>query len=189
MIDVHAALREIARRRGDAVVISTMTTGREWPEFSTNEQLDFPLSGCMGKASSLGLGVALARPDKRVIVFDGDGSLLMNLGTLVTIANAKPKNLVHCAFENGIYEITGGQPVPGEGTFNLATMARGAGYANVYEFGDEGSFKAGIDEALSKDGPTFIVLRVGAVDKPSQIKRRPTKVAFRELREALASTS
>src|SRR5207249_2365465 len=120
-----------------AIVISTMMSSREWPRFTTDESLDLPLSGCMGKASSLGLGIALAQPERKIIVLDGDGSLLMNLGTLVTIANAKPKNLVHCVFENGIYEVTGGQPVPGEGTLRLATLARGAGYPNVYELNDE----------------------------------------------------
>src|SRR5947208_2929972 len=148
MIDIQKALQALARRRGDAVVVSTMVSSREWPEYSTNESLDLPLTGCMGKASSLGLGIALAQPDRRVIVFDGDGSLLMNLGSLVTIANARPRNLVHCVFENGIYEITGGQPVPGEGTFNFAMMAKGAGYANAYEISDEATLEAQLDEAL-----------------------------------------
>src|ERR687883_1525140 len=154
MIPVHNALKAIADRRGDAIVVNTMMTAREWPPFTTREELDLPLTGCMGKASSLGLGIALARPDRKVIVLDGDGSLLMNLGSLVTIGNAKPQNLVHCVFENGIYEVTGGQPVPGEGIFNFATMARGAGFPNVYELDDEADLSQ-LDEALSQPGPTF----------------------------------
>ena len=163
MIPVRDALQAISDRRGDAVVVSTMMTAREWPKVSANEPLDLPIVGCMGKASSVALGIALGRPERRVIVLDGDGSLLMNLGSLVTIANAKPRNLVHCVFENGIYEITGGQPVPGEGTFDLATLARGAGFANSYAVSDEAGL-AQLDEAFSKPGPTFIGLRVSPVE-------------------------
>jgi thiamine pyrophosphate-dependent acetolactate synthase large subunit-like protein len=187
MIPVRKALEAISKRRGEAVVVSTMMTSREWPRVTTNETLDLPLTGCMGKASNLGLGIALAKPEKKVIVLDGDGSLLMNLGALVTIANAKPKNLVHCVFENGIYEITGGQPVPGEGTFNFATIARGAGFPNVYELTDEASLEAQLDEALSKPGPTFVMLRVTPVGGAGESAARKTKQAFREVQEALAA--
>ena len=187
MINVHKALQAISKRRGDAVVISTMMTAREWPEFTTNETLDFPLRGCMGKASNLGLGIALAKPEKKVIVLDGDGSLLMNLGALVTIANAKPQNLVHCVFENGIYEVTGGQPVPGEGIFNFATMARGAGFPNVYELSEEADLDKQLDEALSKPGPTFVMLRVTPVGSEGSPPSRSTKAAFKEIKEALAA--
>lgn len=187
MIEVHKALEAIAKRRGDAVVVSTMMTAREWPRVTTNETLDLPLTGCMGKASNLGLGIALAQPEKKVIVLDGDGSLLMNLGALVTIANARPSNFVHCVFENGIYEITGGQPVPGEGTLNFATIARGAGYPNVYELNDEATFEAQLDEALSKPGPTFVMLRVTPVGGEGDRPRRNTKNSFREVKEALAA--
>ena len=187
MINVHKALQALAKRRGDAVVITTMMTAREWPEFSNNEELDLPLRGCMGKASNLGLGIALAKPEKKVIVLDGDGSLLMNLGALVTIANAKPENLVHCVFENGIYEVTGGQPVPGEGIFNFATMARGAGFPNVYELTDEGDLETQLDEALSKPGPTFVMLRVTPAGGKGSPPARSTKDAFRQVQEALAA--
>ena len=68
----------------------------------------------MGKASSVGLGVALARPDVRVLVLDGDGSLLMNLGSLVTIASQAPKNLVHVVFDGATYDTSGAQPTPGK---------------------------------------------------------------------------
>src|SRR5439155_4646127 len=150
------------------------------------ESLDLPLSGCMGKASSLGLGIALAQPDRRVIVLDGDGSLLMNLGSLVTVANARPKNLVHCVFENGIYEVTGGQPVPGEGTFSFAAIAKGAGYPNAYELTDETTLAAQLDEALSKPGPTFITVRVTPVESKYEGPRRTTAVAVPALKALLA---
>src|SRR5256885_15778268 len=131
MIDLHKALQALARRRGDAVVVSTMVSSREWPEYSTNESLDLPLTGCMGKASSLGLGIALARPDRRVIVFDGDGSLLMQLGSLATVAGAAPRNLVHLLFKNGVYHTSGAQIIPGGLTVDFVMMAKAAGYRHA----------------------------------------------------------
>ena len=83
--------------------------------------------GFMGGASSLGLGLALARPERRVIVFDGDGSLLMQLGSLATIAGARPRNLLHLLFKNGVYHTSGSQEIPGGLTVDFVTMARGAG--------------------------------------------------------------
>ena len=90
----------------------------------------------MGKASSMALGLALAQPGEKVILFDGDGSLLMNLGALIAIANKAPANLCHFVMENGVYATTGGQPVPGQGRFSLAKLALAAGYPAAYEFDD-----------------------------------------------------
>ena len=83
------ALRVLGRRRRDEVVVTTMTSSRAWAHVSTR-RLDVSFGGCMGKASSLGLGLALGRPERQVWVLDGDGSLVMNLGTLVTIAEQQP---------------------------------------------------------------------------------------------------
>jgi len=88
-------LRLIGERRGDALVVSTMTGTQGWNEVTSNEAMALPMGGAMGKASSLALGLCLARPDKRVILIDGDGSLLMNLGALVTVAGSMPHNLYH----------------------------------------------------------------------------------------------
>ncbi len=128
MIDSFEAQRVISQHRNNAIVVTTMTTMFEWPQVSTNQDLDLPISEVMGKASSLGLGLALAQPNKRVIVLDGDGSLLMNLGSLVTIANMAPPNLIHFVFENSVYRITGGQPIPNAGKFSFMGLAREAGY-------------------------------------------------------------
>ena len=95
------AAKAINRIRGDAVVVSTMTPNRYWSTVSESPELDIPVFGAMGKASSVALGIAVARPDRRVMVLDGDGAVLMNLGTLVTIAGQAPANLVHFVFEDG----------------------------------------------------------------------------------------
>src|SRR4051812_27999151 len=89
------ALAALGRRRRDEVVITTMTSSRVWSHVTARPELDLSFGGCMGKASSLGLGLALGQPERRVWVLDGDGSLVMNLGTLVTIAQQAPPNLTH----------------------------------------------------------------------------------------------
>ena len=94
MILSSQAVEAIGRLRGDAVVVATMTALREWGAVSRRPELDLDLVGAMGKASSMALGVALARPKRKVLVLDCDGSLLMNLGSLVTIGNLAPANLV-----------------------------------------------------------------------------------------------
>jgi len=132
------------------------------------------------------LGIALARPDRRVYVLDGDGSLLMNLGTLVTIGNARPANLVHFVFENGVYEVTGGQPVPGAGTVDFAEIARGAGYRAAYAFDNASDFEEAAGQILIEDGPTLIDLRVETIEDWESYPERDNRRALRDLRELLA---
>ena len=167
MIESFEAQKVISQHRNKAIVVTTMTTSCEWPQISTNPDLDLPTGGAMGKTSSVGLGLALAQPAKKVIVLDGDGSLLMNLGSLVTIANIAPPNLVHFVFENGIYRTTGGQPIPGAGKFSFMGLAKEAGYANVHEFEDLDSLQTNIETVLNQIGPTFVCLKVPpATERP-----------------------
>lgn len=167
MMDSFEAQKVISRHRSNAIVVPTMTANFEWPQVSTNVDLDFSFIGAMGKASSVGLGLALARPDKKVIVLDGDGSLLMNLGSLVTIANMAPRNLVHFVFENSVYRITGGQPTPGTGKIDFVGLARAAGYPNVHEFEELDSLENSIETVLNQAGPTFVCLKMPpATERP-----------------------
>jgi len=160
LIDSLEAQKVISRHRGNAVVVPTMSTNFEWPQVSTNPDLDVMFSGAMGKASSVGLGVALARPDRKVIVLDGDGSLLMNLGSLVTIANLAPPNLIHFVFENDVYRTTGGQPIPRAGKISFTGLAAAAGYANMHEFADLESLERNIEAVLNEVGPTLVCLKI-----------------------------
>ena len=114
----------------------------------------------MGHATSLGLGLALAQPDRRVIVCNGDGSMLMNLGSLVSIAGAGATNLVVVVFDNGVYEVTGSQPTPGLGEVDFVAIARGSGFTSLFEFSDLDSWKAEIATVLGAPGPVFVTLRV-----------------------------
>ena len=119
--------RKIAEHRGGAIVVAAYTSAFEWMAIDPSP-LNFVSVGAMGQASSHALGLAIGLPDRRIVVLDGDGSLLMNLGSLVTIAEAGPENLVHFVVENGTYEANGGHPIPGSGRVDFAGFARGAGY-------------------------------------------------------------
>jgi sulfopyruvate decarboxylase subunit beta len=113
----------------------------------------------MGLDSSHALGLALGRPDKRIICLQGDGSFLMNLGCLVTIAAAAPKNLVHIVVQNGTYEANGSHPIP-SGKADFAAMARSAGYAHAHEFSDLANFEQQAAHVVKQDGPVFATLHV-----------------------------
>jgi phosphonopyruvate decarboxylase len=161
MIYSLEALKIISQYRGDAIVVTTQTTNFEWPQVSTNPGLDLMFNGApMGKASSVGLGLALAQPEKKIIVLDGDGSILMNLGSLATIANMAPPNLIHFVFENGSYRTTGGKPIPASGKVRFTGLAMAAGYANGYEFDTLTSLESNLKLIMSQIGPTFICLKI-----------------------------
>ena len=193
MINNQDAVRLIDSKRDGSMIVPTMNANNVHfglPTVTTDQSMDLPLSGAMGKASSLGLGLALAQPDKKCFILDGDGSLLMNLGALVTLANKAPKNLYHFLFNNGVYAVTGGQPIPGAGQTDWEEMARAAGYAAVFAFDDLEDFTTGIDEVLAAEGPVFVHLAVEPEieNTPVQFRQRPSRTvlqAFQELPEAL----
>ncbi|MBI2857930.1 MAG: thiamine pyrophosphate-binding protein [Chloroflexi bacterium] len=143
----------------NAIVVTTESARLEWPRISSEPDLDIAAPRSMGKASSFGLGLALALPDRKVVILDGDGSLLMNLGTLVTIANIAPSNLVHFVFENGVYRTTGGQVIPGAGKLSFKGLAEQAGYRRTYEFDDLRKFRDSIKGIMDEKGPTFVCLK------------------------------
>ena len=153
MIPCHEAVRFLSETRGDAIVVNTMTPSRYWKDITDNPDYDLPIAGGMGKASSMALGLALSQPDKKIWCMDGDGSLLMNLGTLVTIAGQGPTNLVHFVFDDEAYQTTGGQPVPGAGIYDFKTLAQGAGYPRAHLFDDLEHFKTDLPTVLQDDGP------------------------------------
>lgn len=157
--------RKLAELRGDAIVVATYTSAFEWLRIAPSP-LNFVSVGAMGQASSHALGLALGLPHHKVIVLDGDGSLLMNLSSLVTIAEARPANLVHFVAENGCYEANGSHPIPGQGRVSFAGLARAAGYAQVFEFNGLNQFTAQLPEVLSAPGPVFATLKIAAADPP-----------------------
>ena len=123
----------------------------------------FYLEHAMGLASSMGLGIALVMPEHKVIVLDGDGSLLMNLGTLSTMARYKPGNLVHIVFDNESLLSVGGFPTATSTGTDLAGIARASGVPSVMEANTPESLKAALTEALSGNTLTTIVSKVEAI--------------------------
>ncbi len=165
-------LRVIAAARGDAIVVPTMTTAPAWRSIAPND-LSVTCVGFMGGASSLGLGMALARPDRRVLVLDGDGSLLMQLGSLATVAGAAPRNLVHFLFKNGVYHTSGAQGIPGGLSVDFVMMARGAGYRMATLIDDLGDLKRRLPELLGGEGPVFVELHTGLAEQtPMTVRER-----------------
>ncbi len=160
-----AALEVVRAVRGPAdVVITTMGTARDWTAGGIGP-LDFVLvPSSMGTATSLGMGLALAQPDRRVIVLNGDGSMLMNLGSLVSVAAESPPNLVVVVFDNGVYEVTGGQPTPGAAAgVDFVALARAAGFRATFRFTEIDRWRAQAPEVLTAGGPVFVALEVAAV--------------------------
>jgi sulfopyruvate decarboxylase subunit beta len=152
-------LKCFARQRKDEIVVAVYMAAQEITHIAPND-LNYTFTGAMGQGSSHALGLALGRPDRRIIVFDGDGSLLMNLGSLVTIANQAPKNLVHCLCENGTYETNGAVPIPRAGQIRFIDLAKTAGYRNTYELSDIAEWERDLPRILKEDGPIFVDLKV-----------------------------
>src|SRR5437868_13949832 len=146
------ALEVIVPHRGNRIVISTMSAAGIWPRLS-DSPLDFAyIPSAMGQAPDLALGLALAQPERGVIVLNGDGCMLMNLGSLVTLAG-QPAPVYLVILDNGLYEVTGGQAHAGAGHVDFAQLARGAGIRRVYAFDTLESWQAGAREALCGRGP------------------------------------
>lgn len=140
---------------------------------------NFYMLGSMGQASSIGLGFAIARPEKKVVVFDGDGNLLMNLGILTMISKIKPKNLVHVVFDNECYDSTGGQPTISP-DIDLARVAEGCGIKNIIRKGSGEDIVPAFKDCLKKEGPSFILLKV---ERDPQERVPRVNIAPREIAE------
>jgi sulfopyruvate decarboxylase subunit beta len=140
-----------ARQRKDEIVVAVHTAAQEIAHISPNE-LNYTFLGAMGQGSSHALGLALGRPDRRVILFDRDGSLLMNLGSLVTIANQAPTNLVHCPSENGCYETNGSVSIPRAGQIRFAELAKLRATVRRTRFPISPSGKASCQTCSKKQG-------------------------------------
>lgn len=164
------AMEVVLAHRGERIVVTTMSSAGIWPQLSQSP-LDFHyIPSAMGHAPSLGLGLALAQPERGVIVLNGDGCQLMSLGNLVTLANYSGK-LYLIVLDNGHYEVTGGQPHAGAGHVDYAMIARGAGIKRTYTFSTLAEWSAAASEALSDAGPVVIHLKVEAL--PGQKTPKP----------------
>lgn len=183
------ALTILARHYPDGIVVPVYQSAFDWMAIRPHP-LNYLCTGAMGQAVSHALGLALGCPEEKVVVLDGDGSLLMNLGALVTVANARPTNLVHFVFYNGEYEVNGRFPVPGGRALDFAGMARAAGIGHTFTFSDTAVFDERLDDLLSLEGPVFAALLIepGAAHPQdyvaihSEESRRTFREALRERR-------
>ena len=194
MISAADVFRVFQTHRGNAIVIATGTSGRQWRDFSTNEKRDLMLGGAMGQTTAAALGVALALPSEKVVLFDAEGALLMNLGILATIAGMQPRNFYHFLLDNECYATTGGQPVPNAKNINYAGMAKEAGYAAAYRFDALEAFERQVESILSERGPVFVAIKVVPAIENEPIGRRQRRPArsraetIRDLQEELGIT-
>ena len=157
------ALRAIYPRLEDLVVVTIMGAVAAELQGIGHRPNFFYLQHAMGLASSMGLGIALARPERQVVVFDGDGSVLMNLGGLTTLARYRPRNLVHVVFDNESLLSVGGFPTATSTGSDLAGIAAAAGVPRTARATTMDDFTRAFDEALAANDLTTIVAKVEAV--------------------------
>jgi sulfopyruvate decarboxylase subunit beta len=135
--------------------------------FETNDkESNFYMIGSMGLASSIGLGIALKNPKKQVFIFDGDGNILMNLGSLATIGSLKPKNLVHIVFDNNSHESTGGQPT-NSSQINLAKIAKTVNY-KIFVVQTKTKLISILKNIKKSQGPIFLLIKISTSKERSK---------------------
>ena len=160
MMDTAEMLRVFSRYRGDAIVVPGRG-GRHWVKISDQPSRDLPLGDpAMGGHASFAMGLALALPRERIVLFDSDGDIQMGMGILATIAEQKPRNFHHFMLDNECYATTGGQPVPNAATIAYDAIARACGYPRVHRIDNLETFSVNIERILSEPGPVFAWLKV-----------------------------
>jgi phosphonopyruvate decarboxylase len=152
-------LRALAEQRTDEVVVTAWQASHAWDQLSPSK-FNYPAVRTMGECSTFALGLAIARPDKRIVVLEGDGSLCMNLGSLITIATAAPPNFFQFILHNRVYETTGGQTLPNVEHLDFPMIARGAGIARVHRYSDQETLIRELPGVMQERGPVFTVLDI-----------------------------
>jgi phosphonopyruvate decarboxylase len=160
MMETADMLGIFQQHRADAIVVPGRG-GPHWVHISTRPDLDLSFGDpAMGGHASFSFGLALAQPERKVVLFDSEGDLLMNTGILATIAEHQPKNFYHFMLDNECYAITGGQPVPNARNISYDVIARGYGYPRAFAYADLESFAVNIERILAGPGPVFVALKV-----------------------------
>lgn len=192
MFQTAEMMKVFQQHRGDAIVVPGRG-GRHWIYISTRPNRDLPLGDpAMGGHASFALGVALAQPDKTVVVFDSEGDLLMGLGILTTVAEQRPANFYHFMLDNECYATTGGQPVPNAKNIAYDVIARGAGYPRAFAFDDLEDFSRNLPGILGEPGPVFVAMKVvpevenNPIGRRKRWQTRSREQVLKDLREELA---
>ena len=189
MFNAADMFQAFQQHRDKSIVIVTGTCGRHWRDFTQNEKRDMNLGGAMGHTTPAALGLALSQPDEKVVLFDSEGSLLMNMGILATVAGKKPKNFVHFLMDNECYATTGGQPVPNSQEISYAGMAREAGYTAAYEFDNLEDFTNNVGKIMQESGPVFVAMKMvpEVENEPIGLRqRRPSRSRAETIRDLRA---
>jgi thiamine pyrophosphate-dependent acetolactate synthase large subunit-like protein len=161
MLDRADALKRIANlTEGVPCIVSVGGVFLEWDKFRPSDG-NFPLN-TLGSGSSVGLGMALSLPRRKILVLDGDGAVLMNVNGLITVGRTQPENLIHVVFDNKIYESSGRVPTATAYNCSLTTIARGAGIKSVHDVDTVDGFHELVRRAFAEPGPHFIVAATAA---------------------------
>ena len=187
MIPSMEATKAVNYHRKDALVVSTSSSLREWSQVSERRDLDVDLSDCMDRAPAVGLGLALARPECKVLVLDCDSTLRTNLGGLATIGESNPKNLVHFVFDDVSSVSTSGLPIKGLDNLDLVQIAQSSGYAKTYEFDRLEEFLIGLEDVMRQTGPVFVRVKVFRDDEVLPFPERTMAQGWAEVKESLAT--
>ena len=183
MIESKEVFEAFQKHRGNAIVSVQGTSGKHWADVTTKQSRDISMGGEMGQSNAAIFGLALGLPDQKVVHFDTEGALLMNLGVLASIAGKKPKNFVHFLLDNGCYATTGGQPVPNSEEIDYSVIAAGSGYAATYNFDDLEELSTSLEEIMSQEGPIFVAIKV-----PAEVENLPIGMRERRATRSRAQT-
>ncbi len=194
MLTKEELLAPLAGLRQEEIVVTTMAAVRPWGRLSKHELDLASADSAMGHAADLALGLAMAQPRRKVICLNGDGSMLMSLGTLATIVESGVSNLILFVLVNGTYEITGNQKTPARGSVDWSGLARSAGFSRVYRFDEPNDYKQALSGILQSDGPGFVEVQIepgdeGPISRSEKEEAEYLKVSLaesaRRLRKAL----
>lgn len=186
MIPSMEATKAVNFHRKDALVVSTSYALREWSQVSERRDLDVDLSDCMDRAPAVGLGLALAQPEGKVLVLDCDSTLRTNLGGLATIGESSPENLIHFVFDDVSSSSTSGLPVKEMDNLDLVQIAASSGYAKTYEFDKLEEFLIGLEEVMRQTGPVFVRVKIFRDGIQLPFPERSMAEGWAEVRENLS---
>src|ERR671919_97699 len=190
MFDTTEMLKVFAKYRGDAIVVSGRG-GKHWINIS-DTAFDIPLGDpAMGGHCGFALGLAMALPHRKVVLFDSEGDLQMSLGVLMTVAEQKPANFYHFLLDNECYATTGGQPVPNAKNARYDQIALGAGYPRAFAFDELDALAKALPDILEKKGPVFVAMKVTpeieneAIGNRKKWRTRTQPQVVKDLKKAL----
>jgi sulfopyruvate decarboxylase subunit beta len=167
MMQRPACFERLARYVGRRdVVVTSYSSAFDWLAVKP-EGLTYLAVGAMGLDTSHALGFAMAMPDRRIVTLQGDGSLMMNLGSLATLAAEAPENLIHITCRNTIYEANGGHPIPNGRRLDFSGLARASGLSQIFEFKTQQQLDDGLPAVFAARGPVFVTIDVEAGAPPA----------------------